>query len=260
MVYSWDSPIASCGGGEELRSMNKKKQSKGRKPLQNRRSKDASQPLAQVSRMRSAPDPVHRFERTTATSALTLTETQGFNASGRDLTLTFALDSTTQWQAGVVLQTTSNPGASDLTALFDLYRIDEVEVTMMFASNVSQVDGDFALPTIFVAEDPDSHETTSQSQILQYGNVRTIQLGSNRNQAGYTFRIKPRPVRVSLNRDGTTNVNTADMSEPWFSCDDPGAEYNALKFVMYTTGLTGITNLGVVSFIVRYFISCKRTR
>ena len=108
----------------------------------------------------------------------------------------FSLASTITIVGGSADVVTPNPGASDFYPLFDEYRIDAVEVGIMYSNNAF---GPCAaatspiMPILNLAFDPSDSATTALSTILQYQNLQTVQLGNQRTQDGFVVRCAPVP-------------------------------------------------------------------
>lgn len=197
--------------------------------------------------------PVHKFARTT-NQVFSLTPSTGWNATGFDLEVVFSLSSTAFFIGGVLAATASNPGSSDFTALFDLYRLDSVEVSIMYGvnSNAPGIVSTAQLPIINIVFDPTDSSAISLSSILQYNNLQTVQLGNQRNNNGYVIRCKPRPLLTA-----TGSAVAAAETNPWISKDVPAVQYLGLKMFYDSAGSTATTVIGQVSFYVKYNWSMK---
>lgn len=197
--------------------------------------------------------PIHKFSRMT-TNTVPITPSTGWNASGFDLEISFSLNSTNFYIGGVLAGTAANPGASDFTALYDFYRLDSVEVSLMYGANMF-APGTAAvaqLPIMNIAFDPSDISVTSLSSILQYQDLHTVQMGNQRTMNGYVVQCKPRPL---LTAGGTA---TAVVQEnPWINKDTPTIPYYGLKIFYDSAGSTAATVIGIVSFYIKYHWSMK---
>jgi hypothetical protein len=184
---------------------------------------------------------------------LSLNPSSGWNASGNfDLSLVFSLQQTSTYLAGVVSANYSNPGYSDFTALYDRYRIEEVEVAIMYGTNAYPpgTQAVAQLPILNVVFDPSDNSTFSLSSIMQYQNLHTVQLGNLRNSNGYVVKFKPR----SLITAGGSAAAATEMN-PWLSKDTPTVPHYGLK-LFYDNAGSGINSIiGQCNFYVKYHLA-----
>lgn len=197
--------------------------------------------------------PVHKFARTTSQS-VPITPNTGFAGLNLfDLEMTFSLNQTQFYVGGVLYSNASNPGASDFTALYDFYRLDKVEVAIMYGANsfspgpstVAQ------LPILNIVFDPSDSSAISLSSILQYQNLHIVQMGNQRTQNGYTVTCAPRPL---ISAGGT---QSAVEMNPWINKDTPGVAYYGIKMFYDNAGSTLATSIGNLTFYVKYHWSFK---
>lgn len=205
--------------------------------------------LQELGKLSASRTPIHRFSRTTA-FAYAVTPTTGWNASSNfDLGLTFSLASTFVYLAGTLNSTQSNPGSGDFTALYDRYRLESVEVSLMGGTNMYPAATGAAaqLPIMNIVFDPSDISTFSLSSILQYQNLHTVQLGNQRTQNGYVIKFKPRPLLTA----GGSAVAASELN-PWISKDVPSTPYYGLKIFYDAAGSALATQISAVSFYVKY--------
>lgn len=235
------------------RTSQKRSRRQNRQPQrQNRGGRSRSQ-LVEIKRLSHQGMPVHKFSRTT-NQTFSLTPSTGWNALGFDLAIVFSLSSTAFFVAGALAATASNPGSADFTALFDMYRIDSVEISMMYSVNINSpgIASTAALPIMDIVFDPTDSSTISLSSILQYNNLQVVQLGNQRTPNGYTFRVNPRPLLTATG----SNVAAAELN-PWISKDTPTVNYLGVKIFYDSAGSTLTTVMGQVNFYVKYNWSMK---
>jgi hypothetical protein len=167
----------------------------------------------------------------------------------------FTLANTQFYLGGALQANASNPGSSELIALFDEYRIDSVEVSLMLGCN--SIQGGTAataqLPILNIAFDPNDTSVTSLSSILQYQNLQIVQLGSNITQNGYVMKIRPTP----LTTVGGVLSGTPSTRAPFISTDQPGVQHFGLKIFYDPAGSTLATVFGTLSIYVKYNLECK---
>jgi hypothetical protein len=204
--------------------------------------------ILEKTRFSQSAVPIHRYVRMT-TNTVPITPSTGWNAAGFDLEISFSLNNTSFYIGGVLAGTAANPGASDFTALYDFYRLESVEVSLMYGANMF-APGTAAvaqLPIMNIAFDPSDLSVTSLSSILQYQNLRTVQLGNQRTQNGYVVSCKPRPLLT-----GGGSATAVVETNPWLNKDTPTIPYYGLKIFYDNAGSTAATVIGIVSFYIKY--------
>lgn len=192
---------------------------------------------------------VMKFSRVTS-QVIPITPATGWNGTAFDLQIAFSLTATLFYIAGTLYSTASNPGAADFVTLFDEYRLDSVEVSMMYGAN-SNAPGTLAtpqLPIMNIVFDPTDSSTISLSSILQYQNLRTAQLGTNAKDAGYVVKCNPRPV---LTAGGSATAVSPD-SAPWLNKDVTNVAHYGLKLFYDNAGSTFVAVIGSVTFYTKY--------
>jgi hypothetical protein len=179
----------------------------------------------------------------------------GFNGSGSfDMEINFSLNSTYFYVGGVLAATAANPGASEFVALYDMYKLESVEVAFMYGANTVTSGGIAVaqLPILNVVFDPTDSSVISLSSILQYQNLRTVQLGNQRTEDGYVVRCTPTPLINTL--AGQTVVPT---SPQWLTTDQPTLSHFGLKCYYDNAGSTLATVVGTLTMYVKYNWSFK---
>lgn len=212
--------------------------------------------------LRSFRETTHTFVRTCRSSSI-IVSSSGINSTGfYDLNFRFSLASTFQYQNGALIATTSNPGASELTALFRQYRIKRVEVMLNYSNNglpgsanVNQL----ALPTFVTVYEPDGNTVATESNMLQRGDSVIVQLGNARQDVGYTVGLTPVPSKVVLQQgDAAGNASGAspDWSNPWIDSSTPSVEYNGYNMFYMSPPTTSSIVQGIIVPVIRYTIEC----
>lgn len=197
----------------------------------------------------SNPNKVMKFSRVTS-QVIPITPATGWNGTAFDLQIAFSLTATLFYIAGTLYSTASNPGATDFVTLFDEYRLASVEVSMMYGAN-SVVPGTAAtpqLPIMNIVFDPTDVSTISLSSILQYQNLRTVQLGNQRTDAGYVVKCSPRPLISAGSLATAMSPNVA----PWLNKDVTNVAMFGLKIFYDNAGSTFVAVTGTVTFYVKY--------
>jgi len=111
------------------------------------------------------------------------------------------------------------PGASELTSLFDLYRMTSLDITFAVVG-ASAYD-----PTLMFCADYDSFSVpTTMDTVLQRPNKRVTMSSS---QPTYTFRLRPRVMALVQTSSGTASSALAPASQ-WLDCNDSTVVYGGL--------------------------------
>jgi hypothetical protein len=200
---------------------------------------------------------IQKFERTTV-QAFTLVPSTGILATAFDMEIAFSLNSTYFSLGGTVISVDANPGASEFVALYDEYRISEVEVSFMYGAN-AVAPGTAAspqLPILDIAFDPSDASVTSLSTILQYQNLVTVQLGNQRTANGFVVRCRPVP-DLSAGTGGAAVGAIIPQSAPWLSTDFPTVQHNCLKVFYDSAGSTSTAVIGTLTMYVKYHFEMK---
>jgi hypothetical protein len=153
---------------------------------------------------------------------------------------------------GSIATTITNPGYAELVALFQEYRIDEVEVMFLYSNNCSQINNVSNLPVFQVAVDYTGTASINQAAILQFENMRVMQMGNYRGDGGPSYRFRPRPFINGAN-------SCIAPSDQWISVLNPTIPYNSLKMVYDPVATTSSTSVGSMELYVRYHISARKT-
>lgn len=100
-----------------------------------------------------------------------------------NLSLNFSLAQTVINIGGVPQLTVPNPSVAELQQLYDTFQIEKVEITMYSGNTESLVSGEplsgsnYVLPLIGHVPDTDDDGNTSLTQLQQYSNFQSMQLG-----------------------------------------------------------------------------------
>jgi len=228
-------------------------QRKNRQTRKSGRDSSRNQGLSVRGTFTSQKAAVHKYVRTTS-SSYSLTPATGWNGTSNfDLELAFTLNNTLVYLGGALAFSLANPGASDFISLYDEYRIAGVEVSFMYGANA--VAGGPAttsqLPILDIVFDPSDTSVTSLSSVLQYENLRTVQLGNQRTSDGFVVKCCPVPTIDRL----TTGM--IPKTAPFITVDDPATVHNGLKIFYDSGGSTSAAVTGLVTMYFRYFFEMK---
>lgn len=137
-----------------------------------------------------------------------------------DMQFVFSLQGVSIYIGGVYNTYLGLPNNSELTALYDQYRIDWVECQFFFNGNMSNVTSpSVSLPIMYLCKDYDSSESANVQAIQQYATQQTWQLGMERGKGSHTVRVKPNVDTIVYNSAVTSGYG---RSKPMFI--DTGAE------------------------------------
>lgn len=142
---------------------------------------------------------------------------------------------------------------TQFTALFDMYRIDAVEVEFL----LSQMGGNMQYPALYWTPDYDDSSVPANAQaVLDYQQAEIYQF----TEAKTSFRrlIKPKLAQTVYN--GVIASGYA-MAPPgiWVNTDQPGVSYYGMKY--WLVGYNSTTaNQSNVQITLRYHLSFKTVR
>jgi hypothetical protein len=225
---------------------------KPKKRSQNNRITD----LVEVSRFGAVRgNDLIKFVRTTQMPAISFVPATGFSGIAFDLEMAFSLQSTNIYLGGVLTSSVTNPGYLDITGLFQEWRIESVEIGLFYSNNCSQINNTQSLPIIQIAADYTSTAGTTASSLLQYENVRVIQLGNYKGEEAPIFRFKP---RFNLQNSGGATV-VSNVSAGWASSLQPTLPHAGLKIFYDNQLTTSATSVGTLSLYVRYHLAARKT-
>lgn len=218
-----------------------------------RKTRGSQQDLVESSRLKSnVGNNTIKLDRTTQVGPYTMVPSTGFNATAYDLEMSFSLQQTLTYLGGILTTTTTNPGYTEAIAMFQEYRIDEVEVMILYSNNVSQVNNTLNLPVLQIGIDYTGVGAITSAALLQFENLKVIQLGNYRGDAGPVFRFKP----TCFMNGGTATIKPQNE---WTSVLAPTIPHFALKMVMDPINSSSATSVGNLEFYVRYHLSLRKS-
>lgn len=186
---------------------------------------------------------------------ISLNPSTGWNSTGNfDLALAFTLSNVNVYAGGSILAANSVPGSSEITSLFEWWRLDFVEIQMFLNANnvdMTTTAASVSLPIINIAFDPNDVSASSLSSILQYDSLRTIQLGNVRTAEGYTFKCQPRilPLAQLATSTATPQPIKPNPQPMWISTDAPNVNHFGVK-MQYDPGFA--TTNALTSNVIMY--------
>lgn len=174
---------------------------------------------------------LYPFERTTRIP-IGINQLGGFvygTGGGADITLTFSLGNTTIWWTSGISEDIANPGFGDFQQLFDQWRLNKVNVRFVWSKNVeNSTNLTHIAPTFFVVTDYDDAGTFTKNELLQYPNVRTLQLGHVNNYNNSHTVYYP-AVNIDSQTDLLTPLPSTSRKSPWCDCAVPNVMHHGIK-------------------------------
>lgn len=212
----------------------------------------------------------HRFIRTcstgaTATQVLGLDEYSGFTwngvaTNGFNMQLAFKLSGMEIFFGGVSTATIPLPNYTELTALYDQYRIDWIELKFIFSNNTSSVNSpSTVLPTFYCVKDYDDTNTAGRADLEQYENCQIWQAGSQQMSDGmYIVRVRPN-VDIALYQGVTTGYA---RGKPMFiDTGSPNVPHYGIKVAWDTfKSPQGSTIIGYMNLAATYHLTMMHTK
>lgn len=202
----------------------------------------------------------HTFKRTMQFSVPYVPST-GFQigTANYGMSLSFSL-STIKVTTGTVT-TLPVPGYTDLTSLFDKWRIVGATVKIFFQNNTSLTSSILTcMPLVNYVWDTNDDSLTQFASILQYPFVRQFQFGNGATAAGCLLTSGKPLAHLGTGDDvigGTTGGTRPEKYGAWCDTTAPGVQHNALKFFLDSFSATQATSEGAFSFYVDMVYQCK---
>jgi len=151
-------------------------------------------------------------------------------------------------------QLSSLPNASEFINLFDMYKIDYVEVT--FRSQFNQqtlTTASVVTPLLYTIIDLD--DNASPVSLAAMENYQTCKVTRFDKDITRSFR----PMFAVATGDATSATNATSLRRGWVDLAYDTVKWYGLKYGI-TAGAGGQTNLGQWSYTVRYYMSFKEVR
>lgn len=155
----------------------------------------------------------------------------GWNQRGPGLSTVWSLDNVILTFTDGFSITKAIPGASELSALFDQWRIDKVEQTLLFSATQNPIATGGIItsanvqPVINIVNDWDNNDPNDD--LLQYPQCRTIQLGTS-PQGNLQRIIKPGAIGT-IEIAGSTTVPGQVLRGPWLDTATPTITHHCIK-------------------------------
>jgi len=151
-------------------------------------------------------------------------------------------------------QLSALPSASEFINLFDLYKIDYVEVTFRAQYNMQALTTAVTVtPLLYTIIDLD--DNASPASIAAMENYQTCVVTRFDKDVTRSFR----PMFSVATGDATSGTNASSLRRGWVDLAYDTVKWYGLKYGI-TAGAGGQTNLGMWSYTVRYYLSFKEVR
>lgn len=197
---------------------------------------------------------MHTFQRNISAS-VNFSPASGFaigaTAFSQGMQMAFSLQEVTI-RYGALSSVGAVSGATDLSALFDAWRIKSVTVKIFCSNNSSSINGiTTGLPLIYSAVDNnDDSVPTTREVVLENSDYRVAQLGD-----GAPFSRTFKPSLTSVTAGNTSNVFQLPKGG-WLPTSNPAAKYLGLKLWSEATGST-TTTTAILTVHINVTFECK---
>lgn len=158
---------------------------------------------------------------------------------------------------------TNMPNISEFQALFDEFRLDEVEIKLVYTNNISNTSAalgtfqNIALPTLQTYVDIDDANPPSTGGDLLQCPVKIQQIGTN---GPLTFKFSPRTATTLFTTSGANSVATGPKGQ-WLDTAVTNAQYYGWKTWLEPMGSNiGTLQQGYFQFYVTYTLAFKGFR
>lgn len=209
---------------------------------------------SRIKRKRTSIRSARRIPRTLrASSHAIVPRTVSYDMSfTSDVALGFGFSPTTLWVNNA--SSTGIPGASDITALYDMCRIQKVEVTMLPGNNVadyalnSVTSGQRNIPYVYHAVDNNSGGNPTLNEIQQFGNCKVASFDKVIKRTIY-----PAP-KFSAASTGTISLQGPALRNVWLAT---GSDEACFGFKVYMDLLAVNLTYDVARITFKIYYECK---
>lgn len=151
------------------------------------------------------------------------------------------------------------PNYTELTALFDQYKITAVKARFIFdmtASNIPNTTTQNTMPNLITVID--KNDGTALAAITDYEQYETMKV--RRLDKQITIYFKPRVSSSLYSAGGFTGY--AISPQVWVDTNSPSVEYYGLKYGINGNmeGGVGTNKIGAITIYWTYYIMCKCTK
>lgn len=198
------------------------------------------------------------------TSAAGIPQFAASGTAGNSLQLSFMLSGVNVYVDGTFCTTVTTPGYTDMTALFDQYRIAKVHVSCMATydgNEVTVLSNSGQLPFAAYTPDYDDNANTSLTDLQQYDQVKYTNFSSVSDGPRKLISFTPRVAMNVYNTAVTTGYGPAPQPT-WLDCSSASVPHYALKFALDNNNIVYplSVNVAVINFIFRYELELRNQR
>lgn len=145
------------------------------------------------------------------------------------------------------------PGSSDLSSLFQQYRVDKVRVTYKLVTAPNSANA--AFPTLYTAPQYlQSGLPASRDEVLQYQGLRIFQFAPSRTEVTYTY--KPKVNRLVYR---SAIASSYEPVTAWLSTLDLSAQhYYSVEWIDRYNSTTNPEH--TIEKVVTVWVSCRQSR
>lgn len=147
---------------------------------------------------------------------------------------------------------------TEMTALFDLYRITKVEVYVTYNHNVSTAGGTSAMPSLMWWPDPDNAAVESVTDMRERMGLHRKAFTSDK-RTRKMWVIRPRKMAALFDvATGVTNI--AQPIGGWTDCDDVNIPHYGIKGCIENLIAPSTANVSSVRLDVKFTVVYKHAR
>lgn len=169
-----------------------------------------------------------------------------FNSGNADFQINFGASVSTINLGGIGVYGPSTPSSTELSNLFDQYRMVGATIRIDWDYNSYPVSSGTAVaPLLYYVADYDDSGSATVSDLLQYPGVQTHSFLEN----GYKpliVHIKPKPLR-DIASTGLLTAYGPMTTAPWIRTADMTTPHYGLKFCASQFGLGGTSKIGSIN-------------
>jgi len=164
-------------------------------------------------------------------------------------------------KAGLSFALNNPPGYSELTALFDRYRLTKVQLTFIYGKNSANITqtttagANTNLPCLYTAIDLDDDSAPANiDELLEYETCHVDRLDKIVKRTVY-----PRIATAAYSGAFTSYANMDPST--WIDCNSDGVRYYGLKYVVrYPSHVISATDEGELQIIQKHTFQFKDVR
>lgn len=197
---------------------------------------------------------VHLFKRLGTKTLIANNSIAGVTTTFGNIVTGSATSDTFGYQFGAAMNFTLNStdGASELTSLYDRYKISGVKIKIIPLSNVSGVGGLAFLPEVMVCPDYDDATAPTEAQMRQRG-AKCLRLDRVRS-----FFIKPKVAGMLYQTGSPATPGYSVVKGGYINCSYPDVQHYGLKMFFKNVDLRSTSSVATCFNIEQtYYLSMK---